>query len=106
MLRPRRCAMAAVVGWVLILVVAGVLTAMSVRWLLPRDPEAARRSTAETVQRALDHAARSLSRGTESRLARVQRELYARAIEALPRSRAGALNLPGRIDAALAPGDA
>jgi hypothetical protein len=97
--------MAAVLGWLLVLIVAGALTAVGVRWLLPRDPDATA-SVAEGAQRAFERAARFLASGSESRLARVQRELYARAIEELPRSRGGAVHLPGRVEAVLSATDA
>jgi hypothetical protein len=97
--------MGAVLGWLLVLVVAAALTVVGVRWLLPRDPDAPT-SVATGAQRALDAAARLLARGSESRLARVQRLLYARAIEELPRSRGGTVHLPGRVEAVLSAADA
>lgn len=97
--------MGGVLGWLLVLVVAAVLTAVGVRWLLPRDPDATA-SVAVGAQRALERAARFLASGSESRLARVQRELYARAVEELPRSRGGAVHLPGRVEAVLSAADA
>ncbi len=97
--------MGAVVGWLLVLVLAGILTAVVIVCLVPRDAETASPSVGDVLVRWAGRAGHYVT-GGESQLARVQRELYNRSIEALPRSRRGAIHLPGRVDAVVSPADA
>jgi FHA domain len=97
--------MGAVVGWLLFLLLAGLLTAIAVVCLVPREAEAPPGPVLDAVRRTFARARRAAT-GGESGLARLQRELYNRAIEELPRSRSGAIHLPGRIDALVSSTDA
>src|SRR3954462_2479201 len=99
MLPVGRCELGALVGWLLVLVLAGFLTAIAVVCLAPRHTDDIPISL-DAVGRALGRVRRAVT-GGEGRLARVQRDLYERAIAELPRSRSGAIHLPGRVDALL-----